>query len=165
MYIYICWVLLLLSSGSLIYQDFKSRLVSVWLIILFTISNICLYLNFNSLNQLFENVIFCLAYFLLCYLCLHVYFFLKLNKFQKLLDSKLGWGDILLLFSIGSCLEIDTMIIFFTITFIFTVITHYMMFKSSNSIPLAGYLLICYHINLILFRDIFGFNLLERCHF
>lgn len=150
MLIYLCWIGLLLSGGILIYQDFKRRLLSTWLIVLFIICSVNLYLITHSVYQFIENIIFCLSYFLFCYLMLHLYFYLKTKTFQKILDSKVGWGDILLLITVGCSLEPEIMIYFFTITFSITVFAHFVLFKSKKNVPLAGYLLIVYSIYLVL---------------
>jgi hypothetical protein len=144
MFSYLCWVGLLISGGILIYQDFKTRLISSLLVFIYSLSIIGLFVVRNSGQQLFENAVFCICYLLFCYLILHLYFFIKTNQFQQLLDSKVGWGDILLLISIGSTLSPEYLIYFFTLTFTLTVIFQFVFFKSNKNVPLAGYLLILY---------------------
>ncbi|MDO9000241.1 MAG: prepilin peptidase [Bacteroidota bacterium] len=144
MLIYLYWAGLVLSGSCLIYQDFKTRLISTWLIILFTLSNVSLYLSGNSFQKFFENCIFCLSYFLFCYLILHLYFYLKTKTFQKILDSKVGWGDVLLFIAVGCTLTPEILIYFFTATFFVSVIGHFFVFKANKNVPLAGYLIIMF---------------------
>lgn len=159
MLIYLCWISLLLSSGFLIYQDFKSRLISTWLIVLFTVSNIYLYISVHSAAQLFNNFIFCLVYFLLCYIILHVYFYLKTRRLQKLLDDRIGWGDVFLCMAVGSFISPENMIYFFTATFVLTVFVHFLFFKQKTNVPLAGYLLTMYLMYLVFENFSGNFNL------
>ena len=149
MLIYLCWIGLILSGGVIVYQDFKNRLVNTWLIVLFTLCNVSTYISAHSIYQFIENVIFCLSYFLFCYLALHLYFYLKTKTFQKLLESKVGLGDVLMFLAIGICIEPIHLIFFFTCTFIFSVIVFFIFLRSKPSIPLAGILIPCYLVYIV----------------
>lgn len=151
MLVYLCWIGLILSGSVLIYQDFKSRLINTWLIILFTLSNVCLYLISHSIYQFIENTIFCISYFLFCYLILHLYFYLKTKTFQKILDTKIGLGDVLIFLSIGICIEPIHLIFFFTGTFIISIIISFIFFELKTYIPLVGLIIPCYLIYRIFF--------------
>lgn len=147
---YLCWIGLILSSSVLVYQDFKSRLISTWLIILFTVCNVGLYLITHSVYQFIENSIFCGSYFLFCYLILHLYFYLKTKKFQKILDTKIGLGDILIFLAIGICIEPIHLIFFFTGAFILSIIIFFLFLRSKNYIPLVGLIIPCYLVYILL---------------
>ena len=144
------FILLSLTSLAIAYQDFKTRLISIWLLIVFTVVNFTKYLNSHSIYQFLENTIFCLSYFLLCYLVLHLYFYLKTKKFQKLLDNKIGWGDVILFIAIGCCIEPIYIIYFFTISFILSLLTFILLFSNKKNIPMAGFLVLFYLIFQIL---------------
>jgi hypothetical protein len=153
MLVYLCWIGLILSGIILVYQDFKSRLINTWLIILFTLSNVCLYLISYPIYQFIENTIFCISYFLFCYLILHLYFYLKTKTFQKILDTKLGSGDILIFLSIGICIEPIHLIFFFTGAFIISIISFAIFFRSKPSIPLVGLTIPCYWVYFLIIQN------------
>lgn len=145
--------LLAIFSFVIAFQDFKTRLISVWLIIGFTVLNITYYLIHHSVYQFIENVIFCLCYFLFSYLILILVFYLKTKRFEKLLDSKIGWGDVFIFIAIGCCIEPIYMIYFFTTCFIISLLAHLLFLQNKKNIPMAGFLVLFYFI----FRLILAF--------
>jgi hypothetical protein len=154
--LYLYWILLFVSSVLIAYQDFKTRFISVWLIALFGMVNSLLYLQTHSTYEWLENTLFCSAYFLLCYLVLHLYFFIKTKRFQTILDTKIGWGDVLLFFLIGSCITPVFMIYFFTLSFVMALLFQLIAVRNSKNIALAGILVICNFLYLLLSRS--GFS-------
>jgi hypothetical protein len=140
--------LLFITSLAIAYQDFKTRMISVWLIVLFGILNLLLYLLSNSWYQLLENGIFCFTYFLFSYLVIHLFYFIKTKRFGKLLDHKIGWGDVLLILLTGICLEPVSLIYFFTFTFLVSIVIYTFFLKTNKRIPLAGVLVVCYIVYL-----------------
>ena len=142
-------ILLLISAFAIAYQDFTKRLISIWWILSFGIACIGYYVLHHSLTELLENIVFCLVYLLLCYLILHLFYFIKTRKFQNILDTKIGWGDILLLMMTGFCLSALSMIYFFTITFIVTLIFQVVFQRQKKDIALAAILVICYSVYII----------------
>jgi hypothetical protein len=146
---WLCWILLFLSSAAIAYQDFRTRLISIWLIICFGIASITQFLLAYSFYDLLENSIFCLSYFLFSYLVLVLFYFVKTKRFQKILDDKIGWGDIWMMFLTGCCLAPVDLIYFFTLTFIFAILVHALFSGTHKNIALAGIIVICYSIYLI----------------
>lgn len=144
--IWLCWIVLILSGLAIIYQDLKTRLMSLWLILLFAIANITLYLLEYSVYQFIENTIFCLCYFLFSFLILLLFYFIKHKKIEKIIDSKIGWGDILVFIAIGICIEPLHLIFFFTCAFIFSIVVYFLFFRKKSSIPLAGLIILSYFI-------------------
>jgi hypothetical protein len=149
-----CRILLFVTSAFIAYQDFKTRLIHVWLVLLFSIINIVQYLFSNTYYQLAENTVFCISYFLFSYLVIQLFYFIKTRKLQKITDTKIGWGDILLLFSIGLCIEPVNLIFFFTVSFIVSLMVQLLFFKKDKNVPLAGMIAICYDFYLVLFTII-----------
>jgi hypothetical protein len=141
--------IILVSATAIAYQDFTKRLISIWWILCFGIACISYFLLAHTLTELIENIIFCVVYLLLSYLILHLFYFIKTKKFQKILDSKIGWGDILLLLLTGSCLHALSMIYFFTITFVVTLIFQLVFQRQKKDIALGAMLVICYSVYLI----------------
>lgn len=148
--VWLCWIVLILSGSTIIYQDLKTRLISLWLILAFSAANITLYLLVNSIYQFLENTIFCFCYFLFSFLILVLVYFIKHKKFEKIIDSKIGWGDILIFITIGVCIEPIHLIFFFTTAFIFSIVFYFIFLRSKKSIPLAGLILPCYLVYLLM---------------
>lgn len=144
------WIVLILSGGAIIYQDLKTRLISLWLILLFAAANLTQYLFSNSVYQLLENAIFCLCYFLFSFLILLLFYFIKYKKFEKIIDNKIGWGDVLVFILIGVCIEPIHLIFFFTGAFIFSIVVYFLFLRTKTSIPLAGLIIPCYLVYLFL---------------
>lgn len=142
--ILVCWIGLLLSVGLIVYQDFKQRLISIWALLAFGVFCCSLFLLEHSFDEWLENALFCLAYFLFCYLILHLFYFIKTRKFQNILDVKIGWGDVLLFLLIGSCISPLLLIYFFTVSFILALIFQFFFQKKHKDIALAGILAVCY---------------------
>jgi hypothetical protein len=138
-------ILILLSSIAITYQDFKYRLISVWVIVVFAMVSVGDYLYLNGPYQLLENGIMLLLYILLSYLSLVLFYYLKTRSFVKLIDNKIGLGDILLIMIIGLCLEPMTMIVFFTLTFFLSVVLQIALIRN-KSVPLAGIVAISFTI-------------------
>ncbi len=130
--------MLLLCGSAIVYQDFKTRLISTWLIIGFIAANVWQHLLISSLYQLLENTIFCIFYFLFSFLVLLLFYYLKNKRFEKIMDSKLGWGDVLIFFAIGICIEPLHLIFFFTASFILSIFFYFLFLRKEISIPLAG---------------------------
>lgn len=142
--------IILVSATAIAYQDFTKRLISIWWILCFGAACISYFLLTHTFTELGENIIFCLIYLLLSYLILHLFYFIKTKKFQKILDHKIGWGDILLLMITGFCMPSLSMIYFFTITFIVTLIFQLFFQKEKKDIALGAMLVICCSVYLLI---------------
>jgi hypothetical protein len=140
-----------ITSGFIIYQDITSRRINLMLTLALIALIIVRYAIFNARDQFLQNVLFCLLYFLLSYMILRLYFYLKGKSKEKIIDSKIGWGDVVLLFAVGCTIEPEKMILFFTITFIFALVVHAMFSRAKRTVPLAAYLMILYNAYLIFF--------------
>jgi Flp pilus assembly protein protease CpaA len=145
-------IIILLSSVAIAVQDLRSRMISLWLILLFTLGSTGHYLYQHSLGGLLENMLFCLGYFVLCYAVLHLYYFLRTRKFQRLLDRKIGWGDVLLLLAIGCCLQPEDLLIFFTASFLLSALLHLLVFRHHHTIALGAFLVSFYSLYLVYMR-------------
>ena len=141
---WLLFILLTLISLAIAYKDFKTQLISVWLLLAFTAVNFTNYLLLHSVYQFLENSIFCICYFLLCYLVLHLYFYIKTKKIQKLIDLKIGWGDVILFISVGCCIEPIYFIYFFTISFTLSLLIHLFFLKHNKNIAMAGFVVLFY---------------------
>jgi hypothetical protein len=144
------WLLLIICGGAIAYQDFKILLIHLLLILLY--GGICItnYLLSETVYQFVENVIFCLCYFLLCFLVLVLFYFIKNRKPGGIIDQKIGWADVLLFLIVGFTIEPLFMIWFFTASFILSLVFHLIFSGNKKSVPLAGFIVIFYSIFLIL---------------
>lgn len=147
----LCWIVLILSGTAIVYQDFKSRLISLWLIVIFAVANISQYLLLHSAYQLLENSIFCLVYFLFSFLVIFLFYYIKHKKFEKIIDSKIGWGDIFIFLILGVCIEPVHLIFFFTAAFIISISVYFLFLRAKVSIPLAGLIIPIYIIYWFIF--------------
>jgi Flp pilus assembly protein protease CpaA len=141
----IFFVITVAAGITIAYQDFKTRMISLWIIILFAVVNTGAYVSSFSFYHLFENSLFLACYLVLLFCVLQLYFYIKNKKFEKLVDRSIGLGDILLFIIIGCCLEPQIMIYFFTITFIAGVV-YYFAGKRGKTVPLAGITVLLYLI-------------------
>lgn len=149
--VWLCWIVLILSGAAIVYQDFKFRLISLWLIIVFAVANIAQYLLMHSVYQLLENTIFCLAYFLFSFLVVLIFYYIKHKKFEKIIDSKIGWGDVFIFLALGVCIEPVNLIFFFTAAFIVSISVYFLFLRAKVSIPLAGLIIPIYIIYCFVF--------------
>lgn len=145
-----CWIGVLVSAGLIVYQDFKHRLISVWVLLAFSTFCCTLFLLEHSFTEWLENSLFCLTYFLFCYLVLHLFYFIKTRRFQKILDVKIGWGDVLLFLLIGSCISPLLLIYFFTASFVLALVFQLLFQRKHKDIALAGILAVCYVLFIVL---------------
>lgn len=150
--IWLCWAGLVLSTVIIVYQDFKYRLINIFAIAGFGISCCLLFLVTHPLQEWLKNSLFCAAYFLFCYLILHLFYFLKTKSFQKIIDKKIGWGDILLFLIIGSCIPPLYLIYFFTGSFIISLLFQILFQRKNKEIALAGIVVICYVLFTVVYQ-------------
>jgi hypothetical protein len=141
-------IILLLLAIIIAGQDFRSRLIHLLLLILFLLINCAYYLTFNSYSQLLTNFLFCAGYFLFNFLIIKLYYILKGNSNEKIMDHKIGWGDIAIFLSVGVCMEPVIMIWFFTISFLLSVLLFY-SFIRKNTVPLAGFIVLFYLVYIV----------------
>jgi hypothetical protein len=140
------------SGGAIVYQDFKDRRISIWVICVFFITNSIYVICKTGLHQLVEQAVFGIFYLLICYSVIHLYFFLKSGRFSRLFDDKLGWGDVMIAFIVGCGLPALHLIYFFTASLIFALLFVVVVHRN-KSIPLAGILVPCYFVYLLLFIE------------
>lgn len=143
---------LILTGSILSWQDFKIRLLSLWLIIAFGAANTLLYLSRHTYYELFENAVFCTCYLLFSYLVLLLYFYIKTRRIEKIIDTRIGLGDVLIFLVTGFCLPPEHMIFFFTAAMIIALVTSLFLLQKQKGIPLAGIVILNYIAYLILYE-------------
>ena len=145
--------LLIPVTAYIAYQDFKDRLVSLWLLILYVFTTAVFTYTRQGWLGLLENGIGVLAYFGLCFSVLFVYYFIKEKKIPRLVDRKIGTADLIIFLAIGLSLSLPLLIIFFTIAFCLAALATFVFIRDRQSVPLAGMLVVIY-IVFLLFRKL-----------
>ncbi|MBL7893843.1 MAG: prepilin peptidase [Bacteroidia bacterium] len=137
--------LLFFISLAIAWQDFKSRLVSVWLIIVFFAITTGNTLYSTGWLPILFNFLGTLLYFGLTFLVIYLYYFLKEKKWPKIINEKIGWADIWIFLAIGINLNIIELILFFTGAFIISALIGLLLLRQNKTVPLAGILVILYN--------------------
>lgn len=144
--------LFFLLAGSIALQDLKHRLVSLWLLILYSLNCIAFIYFIDGLYTLLSNVLFALIYFGFMFGILFLFYFLKEKKISNILNSKIGLADIIVLLAIGFTLSTIHLVLFFSISLTLSVFLALFWFNKKNqSIPLAAIVCICHFLYLIVF--------------
>ena len=147
------WVVILaITSIAIVFQDYKTRLIDLWLLLIYAVVNCLFYLQSSSIIQLFHNVLFCLSYFVLTYFVLLVYFYFKEKSFVNIINTKIGLGDLLVFLGIGCGLPAEVAVYFFTSGFILSLIFHTLFIGSSKSVPLAANFTLIYLLYLMFLK-------------
>ena len=114
---------LLISSGIILFQDFKERQVSLWILLLFGVLTISSVVYFRDFETLFYNGVGVLLYGGFIWVMLKLYLFLKFKKNKTILDQQLGLADVFVIFFIGLTFNTIGMIFFFCFGFILSLLT------------------------------------------
>lgn len=138
----------LLSALSFIicYQDFKSRLVSVWVLIAYIGLLIGDTIWYSGIEVFIQNLISASLYFLLLTLGVFTYYFVKERQIPKIMDAKFGWADALVCIGIGISLNLVSLILFFTSAFVISAVIGLVLQQKNKTVPLAGILVVLYLI-------------------
>jgi hypothetical protein len=131
-------------SALIFYQDLKTRLINLWSIICLATFNYLQYLLTHSIFDFIENSLFCLCYFALLYGVIHLYLYFKTGRFQKIINTKLGLGDILIMPALGFCIEPLFIIPFFTAALVLSLVVQLLLVGKEKTVPLAGFLVLAY---------------------
>jgi len=165
----LCFTVLILSSVVIIYQDFNERQVSLWVLLLFGANSMCSVLCFKSLSVLLCNTLGALLYIGFIWIMLKLYLFIKFKNNIKILDTKLGKADILVILFIGVTFNTIGMILFFCFGFIFSlsgflILSLLKKNTGTQSIPLAGFLVFFFLVCIIIL-NLVSLSFLIECSF
>lgn len=161
--------LLVISSLIILYQDFKERLVSLWVILLFGILCISSVFWFRDFQTIIYNSLSIALYMGFVWLMLKLYLYMKFKKNKKILNEQIGIADVLIVLFIGLTFNGIGLIFFFCFGFIFSLVIYLLYVtlnrKSSDEhIPLAGLLVVFYILSIICLKVI-SINYLIDCSF
>lgn len=135
-------ILLFLSSGFIAYQDLKDRMVSLWLLLIYLVNMLVYVCLHNGVWVLLENTISTLVYFGICFFCIFIYFMAREKKIPVIIDAKIGKADLLVFLAIGITLPLMSLLLFFTVAFILSLVFALFFLKDKRSVPLAGILVL-----------------------
>ncbi len=131
----------LLLSIIICYQDFKQRLVSLWVLLLYSFTCLTSVYVLQGPYALLANTLSSLLYFGLLFGVLLLYYFFKEKKFSNPIDSKIGLADVILFIAIGITLNMLQLVPFFSGVFIISAVLGLFWFnKREQTVPLAGIL-------------------------
>lgn len=141
-----------------VYQDFKSRQVHVFLLI--ALFGVTILINYLTKNLNYIEIVKIAGFIALNIIGLVIYFSIKSRAIINPIDKFLGLGDIIYLVSIAPLFTLNKFIIYFIMGLLFSLIVHVLFKKFFNdkTIPLAGYLSI-YLIGLIMANLVLDYNL------
>lgn len=163
------FTVLILSSVIILYQDFKERLVSLWVILVFGGNVIASVIYFRDLKIILYNGLSIVLYASFIWLTLKLYLYLKFKKNKVIINQQLGSADVLVILFIGLTFNIVGMIFFFSFAFVLSLVS-FILFSlikknsDSQNIPLAG-LLVFFYIVVIIILNLIQFNPLIDCSF
>jgi hypothetical protein len=137
-------VVLVILLSLLIYQDFKDKLISVWLIAGVLLCNTILLFTNGTLNEKLWYASINALFFIFLLLILTIYYSIKNKKITLLTDQYLGWGDIFFIFTLTLSFSAINFIFYLVFSFIFSLLFYLLMklFLPSlkKEIPLVGFL-------------------------
>lgn len=163
------FAVLMISSVIIIFQDFKERQVSLWVLLLFGMLTTVSVLYYRDAETLMYNGVGVLLYSCFIWLMLKLYLYLKFKQNKPIINHQLGLADVLVVLSIGLTFNTVGMILFFCFGFVFSLLAFvvYTALKKnidSKNIPLAGLLVFFYVISIIIL-NLVSLNLIIDCSF
>lgn len=137
--------LFLIFGCLLCYQDFKSREISLWLLICYSLTCIFSAYFLQGGYALLANLMSALLYFGLISGVILLYYFFREKKFSNPVDDKIGLGDLVLFLAIGLTLDTIALVLFFSAIFLISALLGLLWFnKREQTVPLGGILTIGY---------------------
>lgn len=146
------WLLktiLIVLFFTVLYQDFKDRLVYWFLYPLIGVLAFSIQFLIVPINSIMLNIISNLA--LVLFLLLVCYLYARVRKLD--FANSFGLGDVLFFVFICFTFSIISFIVLFIFSLIFSLLAHFVLSKNSNdkTVPLAGYMS-------LFFGTVYGFT-------
>lgn len=133
----VLFILLVIISIIIAYQDFNSRLINLWLILSWGILAVSLAIFDTSWCTFKINSLFTLSYLFTLACIIFLYTRIRFGKSEKIIGDKIGWGDVIVISMSCFCFEPQVLVFFFTCSMIIS-IGFYFLFFRGKTIPLAG---------------------------
>src|ERR1035438_1869331 len=135
----------LVLSVWIFYEDFSSRAVNWILFPLLAVSGIFMSLyNLNSFAQVLKNALYNFGFLIIQFLLLKIYFQFRKQQGFKIINKKIGLGDILFLSASCFYFSLLNFLLFYILSLIFALIFYLFFFKKKSfaqpeeTVPLAG---------------------------
>jgi hypothetical protein len=106
----------------LIYQDFRYRSVSIWLLVTLGGSAILKGVLINGCKQLLSFLSMNFLFLLLILGSVLLYYFVKTHKLQSPFVKLLGWGDIIFFFLLGLMFSPVNFVVLFVVSLLFSLL-------------------------------------------
>lgn len=133
-------ILIFFSLTLIVFQDFKQRQVSWFLIPLAFLG--FAYKAFMYRESMLSGFLFNTAFIVLQLICLTLYFSIKNKKFLNIIDTYLGLGDVLFFIVVCVVFSPVNFIAFYLCSMVITLFAmlayNFFSSRKTNSIPLAG---------------------------
>jgi Flp pilus assembly protein protease CpaA len=154
----IFFLIFCVCAGLISYQDFKSREISVRIILLFIIATTLRVFFSEGEFALLSNFISSTSFLVLWGSAICLYYFVKEKKLSNFMETKLGWADVLILFGIGLSTDLISFIIFISASSVLALLFSLPLIKANKTIPLAGIFMIFFilfeGVSLLIKRDL-----------
>ena len=161
-------IFLLIALAVIVFQDFKYRAISWYLIPLAFLTLLAKGLATTTTIIFFENSFFNAVFILLQLILISVYISIKNKKRTNIVNSYLGIGDILFFAVLCVAFSPANFIVFFIVSLVLTLIgfiVYKIIFKSAKAeIPLAGAMAVLFILLIVTGKFTAGFNLYNDDH-
>lgn len=154
----VAFIIVLLLLFVITVQDFKYRAVHVIILLSLFLTSTFFYYNANKSLINYSTI----AYTIIVFLFLWIYFSLKSKSFRSLFINYIGIGDFLFLISISPLFNLQSFIVFIITGIVFTIVSSILLRKKINNseIPFAG-ILSGYLLIVCLLKQITDFDLIN----
>ena len=136
---------LVLFSVVVFIQDLRHRYVYLWVLAGYAGTAALLVYAWAGAAGLFHNLLFSLAYFVLIFGIIMLYYYIKEGALSNPTNTRIGAADLVLLPAAGITLEPAQMVIFFALFFAAMAMAGLLWYKKrGQTVPLAGWLCACH---------------------
>lgn len=160
---------LIFTAVIIFYQDFKDRLVSLLMLLLFGAVCTASVLYYRDIKTFLYNIFSTVVYITFLWSILKLYLFLKHKKNVPIIDHQFGMADVVVIIFIGVTFNGVGLILFFCSGFVFSLLSFLLYSllhkKEMNTpIPLAGLLVFYYVLSILVLPTIHAHHLID-CSF
>ena len=156
-------ILVLLGGLNIIHDDFKRRWISLAGIISVFAGSILL--KSGEIGGVISAFIGNIVFLTILMAILHLYFYIKTGKRQKLFNRHIGTGDLLVMIALCSCYGLFNYVVFLVCACIAALgmwfVFNFLLKKSLIRIPLAGVMVAIHLVVLVTTIFLYPLNLLS----
>lgn len=152
----ISYSLLVIFMLWVMYQDFKSRTINLYIAIGIFIASSVVVINAYSFNWVIGVMSYNLLLLAVFYGALLLYFSVKGVSVSEVFNNKLGIGDVVFTMAIIPCFTTTDLLVFLLLSFLFSIIVYqtlkFLNKNKSLTIPLAGNMALFFIITQVLIK-------------